>query len=72
MAHFYEEFEIDNSEVLFTNFLKLPPKLRTKIWGLALPCRLITITLKLNAENMTGEVEITTEEIHFLSVCRES
>ncbi|KAH6698188.1 hypothetical protein BKA61DRAFT_662197 [Leptodontidium sp. MPI-SDFR-AT-0119] len=56
----------------FPGFRKLPLELRLKIWNMAIPCRLITITPELDPENFTGEVEIQTESITIRGVCQES
>ena len=57
---------------VFPGFQKLPLELRNKIWNMAIPCRLITITPDLDPENFTGEVEIQTESITIRGVCQES
>ncbi|KAL5313291.1 hypothetical protein ACEPPN_019024 [Leptodophora sp. 'Broadleaf-Isolate-01'] len=57
---------------VFPGFRKLPVELRLKIWNMAIPCRLITITPELDPENFTGEVEIQTESITIRGVCQES
>jgi hypothetical protein len=56
----------------FPRFPELPLELRIKIWRIALPYRLVTITPRLDPIDFTGEVDVATKKVELRSVCRES